>query len=137
MDRLTQRDKDGTARRRNNSTSTFVGTIYEEEKVLNQEVLDRLAELEDKLESGLLVELPCKVGDTIYYIEYFCKYKGCSVDTQTYCCGCKEMIERERKHEKYVIAEKKFNLKDLPMIGKEYFINKEFAEARLKGLQGK
>lgn len=99
------------------------------------ELRDRLAELEDKLESGRLVELPCKVGDTIYYVEYFCKYKGCSADTQTYCCGCKEMIERERQHEKYVIAEKKFTLEDLPQIGKKYFINEYAAETRLKELQ--
>lgn len=29
---------------------------------------NRLAELEDKLESGQLVELPCKVGDKIYFV---------------------------------------------------------------------
>ena len=31
-------------------------------------IAERLAELEDKLESGQLVELPCKVGDFIYWI---------------------------------------------------------------------
>lgn len=104
-------------------------------KALTQEqLLHRLAELEDKIESGRLVELPCKVGDTIYYVEYFCNYKGCSTDIQTYCCGCKEMIERERKHEKYVIAEKKFRLTDLSQIGKKYLLTKESAEARLKEL---
>lgn len=30
------------------------------------EKLKRLAELEDKIENGTLIELPCKVGDTIY-----------------------------------------------------------------------
>lgn len=34
-----------------------------------RKAFDRLAELEDKLESGLLVELPCKLGDDIFYIE--------------------------------------------------------------------
>lgn len=29
------------------------------------EILNRLAELEDKFENGTLVELPCKVGDTV------------------------------------------------------------------------
>lgn len=29
---------------------------------------NRLAELEDKIENGTLIELPCKVGDTIYLI---------------------------------------------------------------------
>lgn len=30
--------------------------------------IDRLAELEDKIENGTLVELPCKVGDTVFII---------------------------------------------------------------------
>lgn len=30
------------------------------------EKLNRLAELEDKSEQGTLIELPCKVGDTVY-----------------------------------------------------------------------
>ena len=29
---------------------------------------ERLAELEDKIENGTLIELPCKVGDTFYYV---------------------------------------------------------------------
>lgn len=33
----------------------------------DNEVLERLAELEDKIENGTLIELPCKVGDTVYY----------------------------------------------------------------------
>lgn len=31
-------------------------------------VLNRLAELEDKIENGTLIELPCKVGDTVYRV---------------------------------------------------------------------
>ena len=31
--------------------------------------LNRLAELEDKIEQGTLIELPCKVGDTVYFID--------------------------------------------------------------------
>lgn len=30
------------------------------------EILERLAELEDKIENGTLVELPCKLGTTVY-----------------------------------------------------------------------
>ena len=33
-----------------------------------QKALDRLAELEDKIESGRLLELPCKVGDEVYIV---------------------------------------------------------------------
>jgi hypothetical protein len=32
------------------------------------DAVERLAELEDKIEQGTLVELPCKVGDTVYVI---------------------------------------------------------------------
>lgn len=51
-------------------------TVEDEEKyfrhkkarVADWQVVERLAELEDKLENGLLVELPCKVGDTVYIV---------------------------------------------------------------------
>ena len=32
-------------------------------------ILNRLAELEDKIELGTLIELPCKVGDKVYIDE--------------------------------------------------------------------
>jgi hypothetical protein len=31
-------------------------------------IINRLAELEDKIENGTLLELPCKVGDTVFAI---------------------------------------------------------------------
>lgn len=34
-------------------------------------IYKRLYELEDKLENGTLKELPCKIGDTIYYANIF------------------------------------------------------------------
>ena len=87
------------------------------------------AALKERLEKA--VELPCKVGDTIFYVQYFCDYKGCDSTTQQFCCGCKEMIEREKHKEKYVICEKSFVLKDLEKMGKKYFTTREAAEARL------
>lgn len=82
------------------------------------------------------VELPCKVGDAIFYVQYFCDYKGCDSTTQQFCCGCKEMLEREKRKEKYVICEKSFALKDFEKIGKKYFTTREAAEARLAELKG-
>ena len=38
-------------------------------KTDNTEIYNRLAELEDKIEQGTLIELPCKVGDTVYKVE--------------------------------------------------------------------
>lgn len=92
------------------------------------------AQLRARLEKA--VELPCKVGDTIFYVQYFCDYKGCNSTTQQFCCGCKEMIEREKRKEKYVICEKSFALKDFEKIGKKYFTTREAAESRLAELKG-
>ena len=36
---------------------------------------NRLAELEDKIENGTMVELPCKVGDTVWELDLFSKAK--------------------------------------------------------------
>lgn len=106
-------------------------------KVTIYDLIDRLCDLEDKIENGTLVETPCKVGDTVYCVEYFCNYKGCSSDEQMFCCGCPEMIERERRKEKFVISKKKFRLQDLDRVGKTLFPTEEAAEARLKELQEK
>ena len=42
----------------------------------------RLQELEDKIENGTLIELPCKVGDTVYFIVQYIKpfIEECVVD---------------------------------------------------------
>lgn len=100
----------------------------------NEQLKSENASLRERLEKA--VELPCKVGDTIFYVQYFCDYKGCDSTTQQFCCGCKEMIEREKHKEKYVICEKSFVLKDLEKIGKKYFTTREAAEARLAELKG-
>lgn len=92
------------------------------------------ANLRERLDKA--VELPVKVGDPVYFLQYFCDYKGCGSTTQQFCCGCKEMIEREKHKEKYVICEKSFVLKDLEKIGKKYFTTREAAEARLAELKG-
>ena len=123
--RLTE--KDGATR----VMSQWAGTSNE------LKIYRRLAELEDKIMDGTLVETPCKVGDTVYCVEYFCNYKGCSSDEQMFCCGCPEMIERERRKEKFVISKKKFRLQDLDRVGKTLFPTDEAAEARLKELQEK
>lgn len=45
------------------------------ESLLIKKALQRLAELEDKIEAGTLVELPCKVGDTVYVIPSYTNVK--------------------------------------------------------------
>ena len=71
MDRLTYRASMGA-----------VSSIYVEDFVLDmdeetyegyQKILDKLAHYEDLEEAGRLIELPCKIGDTVYGIR---RYQG-------------------------------------------------------------
>lgn len=47
-----------------NGCNRWNGTCANYERFI--ETYDRLSELEDKIENGTLIELPCKVGDTVY-----------------------------------------------------------------------
>lgn len=38
-------------------------------------ILKRLWDLENKIENGTLIELPCKVGDTVYKIMHVCGHR--------------------------------------------------------------
>lgn len=67
--RLTKRDADG-----NLWTKCKECAIYDKcdfsYDVCCEELTDRLAELEDMIEQNVLIKLPCKIGDTIYTVEY-------------------------------------------------------------------
>lgn len=116
--------------------------------------IHRLAELEDKIEQGTLIELPCKVGDTMY--------KLCSVNSKIQMgqmwdgrivkrncdrcaymlCPCYDIGLRERDNPLFidVIEEIKINslefaVKIKPYVGTIWFITREEAEARLKEVQ--
>lgn len=113
---------------------------------------ERLAELEDKLESGLLLDLPCKVGDTLYricpqgaHIKYGEMWDGKIV--QRPCqrcpwegCGCYDIGYQKDMKEHIVQPREMKNLaaivQIIPYLGKIWFTTKEQAEARLKELQG-
>lgn len=96
---------------------------------------NRLAELEDKIEAGTLVELPCKVGDIMYYLspEYDKELLLECIVTKIKITGEGVGID--------VNGEPKENglIKELyrDYIGKRVFIAREAAEARLKELEGK
>ena len=66
--RLTERTKHGIAVLDSGERFVLSCGGYATTKALN-----RLAELEDKIENGTLVELPCKVGDNaVAIIDTFC-----------------------------------------------------------------
>ena len=42
---------------------------FEFTEITDNEIYTRLQKLENKIENGTLVELPCKVGDAVWYIK--------------------------------------------------------------------
>lgn len=100
---------------------------YTKELDLKQElgysyIYNRLAELEDKIENGTLVELPCKVGDIVYQFDnggeiYESKIRSVYYveNTLFYDCGFFDF--------------------DNTAIGQSIFLTRAEAEARLKELQ--
>ena len=95
--------------------------------------IDRLAELEDKIEQGNLIELPCKVGDTVYYVLDYGSVKGECV------CVEKGKVRAIEMRENYIWIEVLYDdfISKHPSrnIGETVFLAREEAEKRLKELQ--
>ena len=89
----------------------------------SKRILEKLAHYEDLEEQGLLLKLPCKVGDKIYYVEdgEIYKYKANSIDVKKengkyiFCIECMDFETEE--------------------FGKIVFLTKEEAEAKLEELK--
>ena len=92
-------------------------------------IYQRLAELENKIEQGTLIELPCKVGDTIYVIQHIWDMKGRFVGD----------IDKRKADAFYVIGGfvdiEDDVVGEFYRIGEEVFLTREEAEKRLKELQ--
>lgn len=82
--------------------------------------IERLCELEDKIEQGKMIELPCKVGDTIYLI-------------------FEERWSVGKKETHWYIRKTKLTYGNMERVIKEYgefvFLTREEAEKKLKELQ--
>lgn len=82
--------------------------------------IERLAELEDKLENGILIELPCKVGDSFYGVATNAIFK--------YSVFAIKIVENNAIH-LTTIYDIEF------VLGKDCFLTKAEAEKKLKELQ--
>lgn len=88
--------------------------------------IERLAELEDKIENGTLIELPCKVGDNIWWIS----------------SNNRDIIEvivnsiRLVKDRIILLVEEKGVGEYSIMFVDDIFLNKAEAEKKLKELKG-
>ena len=80
--RLTKRNANGEVETVKTPKSSYIQEVYEEWDEINRELKLRLAELEDQIEAGTLIEIPCKVGDnavaiidTLCYPNAICNVK--------------------------------------------------------------
>lgn len=99
---------------------------------------------EDKIENGTLIELPCKIGTIVYQIYKDCL--NCSHIKETgweYDCWCdldseesKKMFEVDGDNDcVYIIGEMEFIYNHIKDFGKDIFLTKAEAEAKLKELK--
>ncbi len=91
-----------------------------------QEGIYRLAELEDKIENGTLIELPCKVGDKVYRLCGTPKRRYIKEKTCQGICFNNFGIEIHTDGAVDVITKQNKNI----------FLTKAEAEAKLKELKG-
>ena len=104
------------------------------------DVIDKLAEYEDLEEQGLLLRLPCKVGDKIYLI--CSRYSECSKYKERLdeynCQGCEE-DECDSHKEYYIHINNSVSLewivRNLNNFGKTVFLTQSEAEQKLKEME--
>lgn len=94
-----------------------------------QQVFKKLADYEDLEEQGLLVRLPCKVGDTVYTITRFCSGGIRDCDYAYECSECPNY--------KPEIDYKRFKITMLNSVGETVFLTREGAEKKLEEFKNK
>ena len=93
---------------------------------LERQIFEKLQRYEDLEEQGKLIELPCKIGDTVWDIKWW------DDTTETRVIDGKTYFRRVMKHK---VTKSKFKLFDYDNLGKTVFLTKEEAEAALKGAE--
>ena len=138
MERLTKRYIDEDDGRK--SIGAYTGCIVPEiwfEGEREYRVLDKLATYEDLEEQGLLVKLPCKVGDTIWDNDF--GYPE-PYEIKAYSYGyCDSYVESYAEEEIMIYYENSIGsiTGAFPMseIGKTVFLTREEAETKLEEIR--
>ena len=89
---------------------------------LSGDAVDRLAELEEKIENGTLIELPCKVGDTFWYLSVAGYIE-------------EDKIANFSLYGEFFTGERVVTKLYKNYLGRTWFLTREEAEKRLKELQ--
>ena len=147
MNRLTKRYNNGIA-------TLDADAFMETQETIDREIqncypiktaVERLAEYEDAEENGLLVRLPCKVGDTVYIKDKPVEVSFIHIENKdvTYCAefdcvDCyvcpfyEDIVSWEGEHDCATNGYLEFMADD---IGKSVFLTREEAEQALKEAQ--
>lgn len=92
----------------------------------SRQMHEKLSHYEDLEEQNRLIELPCKVGDTVWSTRWWDNKKiSKKIDGEIWY---RDVFQHK-------ITKEKFSLYDLDKIGKDVFLTKEEAEAKLKELK--
>ena len=130
MERWTERfNSDGEKAIAIHDGSDFPYVCFEGEREFD--VMNALAEYEDLEEQGLLVRLPCKVGDTVYRVNAGAKQPiiPMTVSEIRFLCYKNEHAVRFDTIGKEDMGESCYRLED---IGRIVFLTREEAEKKLK-----
>ena len=133
MDRWTERfTSDGEKAIAIHDGSDFPNVCFEGER--EYDVMDALAEYEDLEEQGLLVRLPCKVGDTVYRVNAGAKQPiiPMTVSEIHFLCYKNERAVRFDAIGKEDMGESCYRLED---IGRIVFLTREEAEKKLEEMK--
>lgn len=127
MERLTQRENDKLIMVKQDN-GEYIPAYWDED---NFKAIKKLADYEDLEEQGLLVRLPCKVGDTVYVkLSAYCKtkYAEAQVRDYTHFISCGFCV---------VVTSEKFDKQSIPFseFGKSIFLTREEAEKKLEEIK--
>ena len=104
------------------------GTYSQPTDLTFEKAFYRLAELEDKLENGTLIELPCKVWDKVYVVNGKDEIEEVVViNYSANKLGFDFEVVSKDTNEQYYLFDFDFN--------KDWFLTKAEAEAKLKELK--
>nr|DAI87366.1 MAG TPA: hypothetical protein [Caudoviricetes sp.] len=100
-------------------------------KALNQ-IAEKLTNMEQMEEQGMLVRLPRKVGGTVYTLSYRYDCKN-NYDCKAFQkWKCEENIPCEYEKKEYFVKKSQFCLTMLNSLGKTVFLTREEAEKALE-----
>ena len=111
---------------------TALGSLIQKGEVSTREMIDKLGAYEDAEEQGLLLRLPCKVGDIVYKLWYEPCHFGETYPDAYGCSGCEDECDLKRKIFEFTVPSTEWILQNMKNFGKcVWFLTRVEAEKAL------